>query len=611
MKKGMAIKMKEIKKRKGISILISMLLILSLLMSSCNNSKLVESSDNSDTSSATKQALTQSELFDDYLNRQFIDYVTDNSLNLHSFLLKPENYGINPGAVTWGDVARISEEDIRTEREFIRELATFDRSKLTKEQQQSYDILVYQNSFLDQSIDLYYYGEPLSVNNGSHAFIPIILSEYEFAREKDVNDYLAICESMGKYMSGLVEFEQIKSSKGLFMSNSAVDKVVSGCEKFLSKKSDNILITSFNKRIDAMGGIDSNKKSEYKARDESIFNNTVIPAYTSLISGIKALKGTGKNSGGYANFEKGKEYYELCLATGGISLTADELISVYDKRLKSLISEVQSIFHNNPTVQKDLENDPSPNLDAKGMVDYWRQKVADDFPSMPQNVSFNVKPIDDTLKDMISSAFYIVPPLDAFKSSNIFYNPDSMSSNRQYMFYTLAHEGFPGHLLQNTSVLSSPLSNFRKVIGYDAYSEGWATYVQIYSHKYNNEGEYVKRARQIDEEFSLAISLRIDLGVNYQGWDTAALKKYMSDNGLAEMFDDSVSKSYFEFAVETPMEAVPYEAGRYEIQSMQDYYRKQMGASYNDKLFHTEFLKYGEAPFTLIKKWLNSSLLSA
>lgn len=38
--------------------------------------------------------------------------------------------------------------------------------------------------------------------------------------------------------------------------------------------------------------------------------NHVLPAYQLLIDGLTDLKGTGKNSVGLANFDRGKEYYE-------------------------------------------------------------------------------------------------------------------------------------------------------------------------------------------------------------------------------------------------------------------------------------------------------------
>ena len=56
--------------------------------------------------------------------------------------------------------------------------------------------------------------------------------------------------------------------------------------------------------------------------------------------------------------------------------------------------------------------------------------------------------VDKSLEEHLSPAFYLIPPIDDYKSNVVYINNSQVDNNR--LFTTLAHEGYPGHLYQTT-----------------------------------------------------------------------------------------------------------------------------------------------------------------
>lgn len=54
------------------------------------------------------------------------------------------------------------------------------------------------------------------------------------------------------------------------------------------------------------------------------------------------------------------------------------------------------------------------------------------------------------MKDYLSPAFYLTPPMDTGTPNVIYINPSANYQGLE-LFTTLAHEGFPGHLYQTVS----------------------------------------------------------------------------------------------------------------------------------------------------------------
>lgn len=127
--------------------------------------------------------------FDDYTQELFQEDVVQNTINLHYTLANPENYGITDYEVTLGSVSLADVEEGYAELEDMKKnLEGFRRSGLTKDQQLTYDILLdYVQTELSVK-DLPLYAEVLGPISGYQSQLPVILAEYTFRRERDIED---------------------------------------------------------------------------------------------------------------------------------------------------------------------------------------------------------------------------------------------------------------------------------------------------------------------------------------------------------------------------------------------------------------------------------------
>ena len=121
--------------------------------------------------------------------------------------------------------------------------------------------------------------------------------------------------------------------------------------------------------------------------------------------------------------------------------------------------------------------------------------IADDFPELGYVPEVKVDYIHESMQDNFSPAAYMTSPIDNKTSEKIYLNPASIyltdehgnitaDLDTQYLYTTLAHEGFPGHLYQTAYFKELDVNPIRKVIKNSGYMDGWATYAENYVYKY-------------------------------------------------------------------------------------------------------------------------------
>lgn len=167
----------------------------------------------------------------------------------------------------------------------------------------------------------------------------MLLSEYQFYDEKDVDTYLKLMQSTPEYFESLIAFEKQKSAAGLFMADYAADTVISQCTAFMEMGESNYLISTFVERIKQLG-LSSETQSRYIKRNAQMLQSYVLPAYNQLISAVQSLKGTGKNEEGLCHLPDGKTYYEQIVAEStGSEKTVPEL---EDLTRRQIISDLEA-----------------------------------------------------------------------------------------------------------------------------------------------------------------------------------------------------------------------------------------------------------------------------
>lgn len=546
--------------------------------------------------------------FDLFTDELFAEQVTSDSITMNYTLANPENFGITDFKPTLGNfsVAQM-QQDLATRKQYRLKLKQFDPSKLSKQQKLTFEIL---NSYLtdDKNMnDFILYTEVLGPTTGIQAQLPILLAEYNFYDQQDIEDYLTLLPCVFDYFKQIVTFEQQKSEAGLFMSDQTADDIIAQCNDFIKNKEENFLIGIFEEKIDEFD-LTKEEKDTYIKKNRQYVADYIIPAYEYLIHGLTKLKGTGNNEKGLCYLPKGKEFYSYLVKTStGSNRSMDEINSLLDTYLRKSMQTIMNVSLMDEDVFNRANHVTYPETKPEKILEYLKDRLEKDFPKL-NHVNCTIKYVHKSLEDSLSPAFYLTPPIDCYTENSIYIN-QSDKYDMSSIFTTIAHEGYPGHLYQTVYYQQQNQSLIRSVMDYGGYSEGWATYVELYSYDLAGLDKHVSSLLKNNLIANLCLYAKCELGINYLGWDYDKTKNFLSQYGIEQ---ESDLKRIYTAMIEEPDSYMKYTLGLIEILILREEAENALGDSFTLKDFHEFFLSVGPAPFDIIKsqmdQWIDKKM---
>ncbi|MFG6393518.1 MAG: DUF885 domain-containing protein [Lachnospiraceae bacterium] len=539
--------------------------------------------------------------FDEFINSVFIEEVSDDSITLNYSVKNKQQYGLAGISPSLGDASIKSMQDsLFISENRLASMETFNYDNLTDEQQIIYDIIY---NMLKQNLEssgILEYSECLGPVSGIQAQLPVLLAEFNFYEKDDIGTYIELLKLVPSYFDSIIQFEKEKSEKGLFMSDTTAQAIINQCNEFIETEEENYLITVFNSKIQNFQGLTKNEITSYINSNKKAVNDCVIPAYKNLINTLVELKGTGKNDNGLCGFKKGKEYYEyLVKSTTGSYRSISEIDRLLSNALSSSQQEMAKIMTDYPDVYYKAQEFEYPYKEPEKAINYLKEAIKKDFPALGDDITCEVKYVDKSLEESLSPAFYLTPAIDAYKENVVYLN-----KNEKYdlsdAFSTIAHESYPGHLYQNCYFQSLNPAPVRSVINCGGYSEGWATYAELYSYSIAGIDKDVAKLMVQNTIATLCVYGKADIGINYMGWDFKKLQEFLSDYG----FSKSQGRTVFDSMVAEPANYLKYTLGYLEIEELKKEAQNKLGSKFNLKDFHQFFLSTGAAPFSVIEDYL-------
>lgn len=544
--------------------------------------------------------------FEQYTDELFFADVQGNALNLHYTLAAPEKLGITDYPVSLGnfDPSQISSRTLLWESRKSA-LEKFPSERLSQQNRLTKDILclAYETELL--SGNNYLLEEYLSPSLGVQAQLPILLAEYTFRREQDVQDYIKLLASVDTYFQSILTFEQLKSQNGTFMSDTTVDRITEQCSAFITNPEENYLHTVFQEKLKDVPQLTDAKQKAYQKLHMEILQEQVLPAYQALIDGLCLLKGTGKNPGGLSGLPGGKAYYEYLLKSScGIYETVDQIQTRLLKQLQMDMEESENILHKKPElIYRITEKQPAFSVQEKSspeaILKTLQNKLLKDFPSPPET-SYEVKYVHKDLEAYLSPAFYLTPPIDTLSPNDIYINKYAGMKGTE-LFTTLAHEGFPGHLYQTISFASTNPPKIRHLLGMSGYVEGWATYVETYAYSYADQDPDLSRLQWLNRSLNLCILSLLDTGIHYDGWSRETAAEFLSGFGIT---DSAAQQEIFQVIVEDPANYLKYYMGYLHFLDLREDCKKEMGEHFDIRKFHQKILEIGPCQFPILEKYV-------
>ncbi len=549
---------------------------------------------------------TEDQRFENYTDQLFRQELSGNTLSLHYTLKNPTTYNIVNPSVSLGAYQTDSSNLSASLENSLSLLHSYDKTKLSKRNQATYEILENHLSYSLKSSQYLLYEEPLASLTGAQAQLPILLSEYQFYTKQDVDTYLALLAETPEYFASILDFEEEKAKHGLFMSKPQADAIIDECETFINLQNNNFLYSSFEQRLQTLN-LPKKEKDAYVEKNVDSIKQYVYPAYEQLMQGLHELKNSGTNSGGLCHLPEGDKYYELLTAIEtGSSRSIPELQELTKKHIAEDLASIQktlsSLSTETPSPSSDLFKSQGVVLEDSNpasILSSLRGNLSGHFPA-PPNVNVQIKYVSQEMQNFLSPAFYLIPALDNTEENIIYINNGHISDDLS-LYTTLAHEGYPGHLYQTTYFASKNPSPIRHLLDCGGYTEGWATYSEMLSYYFAPIKKAQATLMQKNSSILLGLYALADMGIHYDGWSLLDTTTFFRGYGIT---DTKAIEEIYQLILSDPANYLKYYIGYVEFLELKKEAMTLWGKEFTQERFHKAVLDMGPAPFDLIRKYI-------
>lgn len=554
--------------------LISLLLILTFLFTSCQPAATSQTGDVS---------------FTEFTETLFRQWVSSDSLTLNYTLKEPSDYKITQLPQGFSAPSADNTSSYSETENILQSLHEFNKEKLSKQEQILYDTL---DDYLAQELAgaaYFSYADVLNPSSGIQAQLPVLLAEFHLQSKQDIEQYFLLLKSIPTYFKTLLQIEQEKKNAGTLPSQATLQNVISQCEDFLKNNGTQMISTCFQQQIQS----DFSKEFKTMKRQHDVYLNTyLVPAYRELITGLTALLPYAPADGALAAYANGKQYYAyLFRQKSGSSDSVEHWQDKLYQRLKKAEEALLSCAAKDPSAFRTCEDYQKKYSSPEAILQTLQKQIQADFPSCP-STDYQLHSVDPCLEDYLSPAFYLTPPIDDTKSNAIYINYAPKYSHSS-LFNTLAHEAYPGHLYQNCYMREQKLPLLRYLLDYQGYTEGYATYAEIYSYRYTGASDTEIRVLQNNAIATHCLYALCDVGIHYEHWNKEKLSSFLTSHGV--LGSENTNRIY-ETIIDSPGAYLPYTIGYLQIENLRQHFP-------SDKEFHTYLLDMGPTSFDILEKY--------
>jgi uncharacterized protein (DUF885 family) len=494
-------------------------------------------------------------------------------------------------------------------------LRSYDRTSLSPEQQQVYDIYDWYLDDLVRSHPFMYNTYLITPTLNSVAMsLQYFFTDYApVLTETDAINYVTLLSHVDTKLEQLMDDLDLHKERGVILPAFLFDYVIPDISSIAdSSPSSTIYYKTFQQKINAIPGLSEEKKQQLLDSAESEIKNTVIPAYKSFLKYVKNLSNEASNTIGAWSLPDGDAYYAYTIRHHTTTdLTPDEIFNIGMNDLEKINARMREIFAELGYPEDESLMNLYRRVATEGGMVYgtdikttYEQLIRD----AQQNTStlFNLMPMAQVIvKADPVGGFYMPPSMDGSRPG-IFFAMVEGAMPRYGMADLAYHETVPGHHFQLALSGEMDLPLFQKLIELNGYVEGWALYAErlmwengAYENDPSGELGYLQmQARR-------AARLVIDTGIHSKHWDYDQAVDFMSERAGygTDTANYEVTRS-----VVWPGQETSYYIGYVKILELRQRMMDALGSKFDIKAFHDLVLGNGPVPLAVLEKIVNENI---
>ena len=474
-----------------------------------------------------------------------------------------------------------------------------------------------------------YHDYPVNQLFGVQSQFPSFMANtHRLLAPRDCDYYLQRLGALPAKFDQTLASVKLRESKGIIPPRFVVEKVLKEMRSFVAQPaSGNILASSFKTRAAKIADLNEQQRADYQARVENAITAQVYPAYQKLIDYFEALLPKTTTDDGIWKLPEGEACYTYLLHLNTTTtMSPNEIHELGLREVARIESEMRLLldangFAGQPIGQSmiSLGKDPRflyPNdetgrnaalAEYKRLIDDATRRCAQLFQTTPRAVC-EVQRVPVFKEATGPGAYYEGAAMDGTRPGVFYANLRDMKEVAKWSMPTLAyHEGVPGHHWQiSVAQELKGLPQFRKVIPFTAYMEGWALYAEWLA---KDSGWYANDPfgdlGRLQAELFRAVRLVVDTGIHEKRWTREQAIAYML--GKTGMGEQEVTAEIERYIV-APGQACAYKVGMLKIQELRARAQRQLGAKFDLRAFHDVILKNGALPLEILEEQVNGWL---
>ncbi len=457
-------------------------------------------------------------------------------------------------------------------------------------------------------------------------FPSFMANTHRLLAARDCEYYRQRLIAIGPKFDQLLESLKVREQKGILPPRFVVEKVLAEMTHFVAQPAvDNILATSFKTRAAKISELSDEQRNAFQKRVETAITDNVYPAYHKLIDYFNALLPKTTTDDGVWKLPDGDAFYAYALRKSTTTtLKPEEVHDLGLREVTRIEGEMRALLDANGFAGRPigesmdaLGKDPRflfPN-DDKGRADALAEytRLINDaiersrllFATVPK-AKIEVRRVPVFKEATSAGAYYNGASLDGTRPGVFYANLRDMNEVPKWSMPTLAyHEGVPGHHWQiATAQELKGLPQFRKLIPFTAYQEGWALYTEWLAKEAGwYEGDPFGDLGRLQAELFRAVRLVVDTGIHAKRWPREQAITYMRDKtGMGEKEVTAEIERY----IVNPGQACAYKIGMLKIQELRKRAQAELGAKFNQRQFHDVVLKNGALPLEILEEQVSA-----
>jgi uncharacterized protein (DUF885 family) len=511
--------------------------------------------------------------------------------------------------------------------EFLSRLLEIDREQLDYQDQLSYDLFKInreqslegnQFPFQLQPVNQFYSTTNFFVQLGSGS------SAHPFKTVKDYDDFLSRADQFAINIDQIITNMQEGMREEVTQPRILMEKLVPQIDAHIV---DDVKDSNFYKPVANMPEDFSDEdRSRLTAAYEDKISNTIIPAYQRISNflGDEYIASARETVGLYAQ-PNGAEWYAYMVrlrTTTDMSpeeihqIGLDEVARIHEE-MHGVMEEVgfdgdlKEFFEFVNTDDRFFFDEAEELIQGyRDMTDHISELSKNLFDVMPKT-GFEVRRVEPFREASAPGGSYRAGTPDGARPGVFYANAYDIKARAKWAMESLfLHEAIPGHHFQiMIQRENESLPGFRRFGRFTAYSEGWGLYAESLGKELGVYTDPYQYFGGLNAELWRAIRLVVDTGLHARQWTRQDVLDYMYANSAVPEVR-AVSEAERFMAI--PGQALSYKIGQLKIREIRNKAENALGDKFNVKDFHTEVLKDGPMPLSMLEskvdRWVSAQL---